>query len=156
MTVCRTDDRRLGHLVPILRAILLMVPISGLVSGCLWHKKVNTMLAIRYFPFDAETLRPVTAETILSRGGECLLSDPQDAKRLTEIIGSAAPSNEPFLAKLVRVRVDRATPGSPSALVAIIDRQGNVQAGTPVGTRLSPEKLAELRILIDKCFASQR
>jgi len=114
------------------------------------------MLKLHYFPIDAETLTPVTAESILRRGDVCTVSNPEDEERLTALIASAQSSNEPFFAKLVRLRIDKETPGGPPVLVAIVDKQGNLERGALGRARLSPEGFVSLKSLVESCLGSEQ
>lgn len=154
MTECRTSHHG-GAGGSLLIVLPLLVAFSGVSLGCL-HRNSNAMLTVHYFPIDAETLTPVTAENILRRGGECVVSNPEDARRLTALIASAKPSDEPFLAKLVRVRVDSETGGGARTLVAVVDKGGNVDRAALGRGRLSPQEFASLKALVESCFASER
>jgi len=96
------------------------------------------------FPFDAETLCPVTPTWIRARGAHCKLC-AQRARSLVQVLDVAAPSRptEVFSENRVRVLI-RSLDADGAHDLAIIDKEGRV---IYKGERkaLRPNSLASLR-----------
>jgi hypothetical protein len=89
-----------------------------------------TAIGVYYFPIGAETLVPITSESIEQRGRRCEIRATNDIRAIRKVLDSATdPTSEKFSNMLVRAKLFEIS-AMGSKLIAVAENNGLVKFPT--------------------------
>ncbi len=134
------------------RGIPFLIGIAAiLMSASTCNAKDKTMLKIYYFSFDAETLEPVTQDSIAGLGTSCVVKSGSDVEKIKKALQSATEirdSEISFANKLVRIKIVEAGAKGQEKVIAIVEKTGAARIGES-DKMLSQPSLRILRNVVE-------
>jgi hypothetical protein len=108
-----------------------VIAIAGI--GVTIAKGGQDMIRLFYVPIGMETLKPVTAENIETRGRPCSIKDAAIADEIKKVLSEARPPVDPeqrFSNKTVRVKIPDGITKSGERIWWIVENDGRARIGS--------------------------
>jgi hypothetical protein len=137
--------------------LAILIGTSALVAstllffwGCDSSENPATAIGVYYAPIGAETLVPITSESIEQRGRRCEIRTTKDIRAIRKVLDSATdPTSEKFSNKLVRAKLFEIS-AMGSKLIAVVENNGLVKFPTGQERLISTKGMETFKKVIER------